>query len=619
MIPDDVVEEVRSRADLVEIIGEVVELKRAGKQYKGKCPFHEDRTPSFFVTPDQGFYKCFGCDESGDVFTFVMKRMGMDFPDAIRYVGERSGVEVREVNPGDEGREDPLRPYYAANAFARKFFQDTLADPTLGARARTYLEGRGIDEETRERFGLGFAPDEWGGLRSAAEAHGIPREVLLENGLLIDSERAKEPYDRFRGRIIFPIEATGGKVVGFGGRIIEASGKGAPKYLNSPEGPVYHKGDILYALGWNRHAIRKEGVALLVEGYMDVVALAAGGVNHSVGVLGTSLTPEQARLLKRYTRKVLLLFDSDEAGLRATFRGADVLLSAGIHPSVVTLPTGEDPDSVIGREGREGLERYLDAAVDVVDRKLQLLEEKGFLRSLDRKRTAVDKLLPTLRATADDTLRDLYVSRVAEKTGVRRETLEREIESGRAGGGVAGGTAPPTRGPGRGAASPSARRPKGRLRHPPPELGAERQLLLVLLQARDWLDRALERIGPGEFQNSVYQVIFQALVDDPELTSPPPEMAPEAVRVMEELLGHPEELEHTERIFEESIAKLRDRSMVAREIELREKLSRADSPEREREILEELQRLRRDRPGRWNVVRRDRPADGTGEQNRMGG
>ncbi|TVP55013.1 MAG: DNA primase [Gemmatimonadales bacterium] len=612
MIPDDVVEEVRARADLVEIIGEVVELKRSGKQYKGKCPFHEDRTPSFYVTPDQGFYKCFGCDESGDVFSFVMKRMGMDFPDAIRYVGERSGVEVREVAAGDEGREDPFRAYYEANAFARKFFQDTLADPATGADAREYLRGRGIDDETRERFGIGFAPDEWGALRSAAEVHGIARNVLVENGLLVESERAPEPYDRFRNRIIFPIEAVGGRIVGFGGRILGVSGKGAPKYLNSPEGPVYHKGEILYALGWNRHAIRKEETALLVEGYMDVVALSAGGVNHAVGVLGTSLTAEQARLLKRYTRRVLLLFDSDEAGLRATFRGADVLLAAGIHPSVVTLPAGEDPDSVIRSEGRAGLERYLDQAVDVIDRKLQLLEEKGFLRSLDRKRTAVDKLLPTLRATADETLRDMYVTRVAEKTGVRRDTLEREIEStsNPAGGGEGRSALSPGRGAGsnRGHGSGSGR-PGGRLRHPPPDLGAERQLLLVLLQARDWLDRALERIGPGEFQNPVYQAIFQALVDEPELTAPPPEMAPEAVRTMEQLLGHPEELEHTQRVFEESIARLRSRSMRVHEVELRKALSDAGSPEEERELLEQLQRLRKDRPGRWNVVRRERPAD----------
>ncbi len=397
-----------------------------------------------------------------------------------------------------------------------------------------------------------------------------------------------------------------GRVVAFGGRVLGAAGKGVPKYLNSPETPVYHKGEILYALGWNRHAIRKAGVALVVEGYMDVVALGAGGIDHAVATLGTALTPEQARLLKRYTPRVILLFDSDEAGVRATFRGADVLLRAGIHPSVATLPPGEDPDSIVRQEGRKGLEQYLDGAVYVIERKLQLLDERGFFATLDRKRIAIDKLLPTLRATADPALRDMYVARVSERTGVRRATLEEEIR--REGGGRGAGGRTSSGSPDR----PPSRRPEthggGRRHRPTPALGAERQLLLVLLQTREWIDRALERIGPGEFQNEVYRAIFEALVDEPELETPPAHLSEEAVRTMETLLGDREELEHTERVFEESMAALHDRNLRAREVELREALSRTDDPEQEREIVGELQRLRKDRPGRWNVVRRDLPS-----------
>ncbi len=606
MIHDDVVEEVRARADIVDIVGESVELKRSGKDWKGKCPFHEDRTPSFYVVPDKGFYNCFGCGESGDVFAFVMKRLGMDFVEAVKHVGARSGVEVVEIRSDEAGREDPNRPLYEANAFAAEFFRGALDDPEGGRGARDYLAGRGIDEETRERFGLGFAPDEWRGLREAAARHGIGDEVLLESGLLTTSEKMAEPYDRFRNRVVFPIESMAGRVVAFGGRVLGAAGKGVPKYLNSPETPVYHKGEILYALGWNRHAIRKAGVALVVEGYMDVVALGAGGIDHAVATLGTALTPEQARLLKRYTPRVILLFDSDEAGVRATFRGADVLLRAGIHPSVATLPPGEDPDSIVRQEGRKGLEQYLDGAVDVIERKLQLLDERGFFATLDRKRIAIDKLLPTLRATADPALRDMYVARVSERTGVRRATLEEEIR--REGGGRGAGGRTSSGSPDR----PPSRRPEthggGRRHRPTPALGAERQLLLVLLQTREWIDRALERIGPGEFQNEVYRAIFEALVDEPELEAPPAHLSEEAVRTMETLLGDREELEHTERVFEESMAALHDRNLRAREVELREALSRTDDPEQEREIVGELQRLRKDRPGRWNVVRRDLPS-----------
>ncbi|TVR51547.1 MAG: DNA primase [Gemmatimonadales bacterium] len=611
MIPDEVVEEVRVRADLVEVVGESVPLKRSGKDWKGKCPFHEDRTPSFYVVPAKGFYNCFGCGASGDVFDFVMKRTGLDFVEAVKQVGARFGVEVREVGREEEA-EDPLRSHYEANAFAREHYRSRLAHPDEGRKGRDYLEERGIDEETAERFGLGFAPDEWRGLREAAAVHEIPDELLLEVGLITTSERSSEPYDRFRNRIIFPIESVSGKVVAFGGRVLGGAGKGVPKYLNSPESPVYHKGQQLYALGWNRHAIRKEGVALVVEGYMDVVALSAGGVDHAVATLGTALTPEQAHLLNRYTQRALLLFDSDEAGLRATFRGADVLLAAGIHPSVVTLPRGEDPDTLIRKEGAKGLRRYLDGALDVMDRKLQLLDEKGFFGSIERIRLAVDKLLPTIRATVDPTLRDIYVSRVAERTGVRRETLEEEIRSRPSSSSIGGGSPPGNGGDGHGRGGTRAPESSGsgpgrtaktvggsgnRTRVIPP-LGAERTLLLVLLRARDWMDRALERIGPEEFRDPVWRAIFQALVENPELAAPPPDMGEEEARRLDELLASPEELDHTGQIFEDCIRSLQDREVRERRGELMARLQAEADPEERRRLARALQELSRDRPGR---------------------
>ena len=611
MIPDVVVDEVRDRADLVEVIGESVPLTRSGKDWKGKCPFHEDRTPSFYVIPAKGFYNCFGCGASGDVFDFVMKRSGLDFVEAVKQVGSRFGVEVTEVGRAED-TEDPFRIHHEANAFAREHYRRRLAHPEEGRRARAYLEERGIDEETAKRFGLGFAPDEWRGLRAAAAVHGISDELLLEVGLVTTTERSAEPYDRFRNRIMFPIESVSGKVVAFGGRILGVAEKGVPKYLNSPESSVYHKGAELYALGWNRHVIRKEGAALVVEGYMDVVALSAEGVDHAVATLGTALTPEQARLLKRYTSRALLLFDSDEAGLRATFRGADVLLAAGIHPSVVTLPKGEDPDTLIRKEGAEGLRGYLDGALDVIDRKLQLLDEKGFFGSVDRIRVAVDKLLPTIRATVDPALRDIYVSRVAERTGVRRETLEEEIRSqalstpvgvySRSGDGAyrvgsAGPVGPGISGGGRGGAAASQGL-KGKRSGGIPPLGAERKLLLVLLRARDWMDRALERIGPEEFRDPSWQAIFQALVEDPEMAVPPREMAAEPARRLEELLASPEVLEHTEQIFEDCLRSLRDRALRDQRSKLRTCLQEAEDPEEQRRLARALQELSRERPGR---------------------
>ncbi|MSR22269.1 MAG: DNA primase [Gemmatimonadetes bacterium] len=590
MIPDDVVDEVRARVDLVEIIGESVPLKRSGKDWKGRCPFHEDKTPSFYVVPEKGFYKCFGCGESGDVFTFLMKRSGMEFLDAVRTLGARYGVEIREVGRGD-GEVDPLRAHHEANAFARSWFQEQLRHPEKGEPARQYLDRRGIGPETMEKFGLGFAPDGWRNFREAAAKHEIPEALLLEVGLLTTSERSSEPYDRFRSRIIFPIESVSGQVVAFGGRVLAGKGagdaKGTPKYLNSPESPVYHKGELLYALSRNRNAIRKEGLALVVEGYMDVVSLSAAGVENAVAALGTALTEEHARLLARYVRRALLLFDSDEAGVRATFRAGDVLLAQGVHPSVVTLPEGEDPDSLVRAKGAAGLRPYLDGAIDVLDRKLQLLDEKGYLGASDGLRLAVDKLLPTLRAVRDPALRDIYVARVAERTGVRRETLEAELGGG------------------------PASRPRQRERRPeaPPKpsrvsgLGAEKKVLLVLLRMRAWVDRAVERIGPDAFRDPVYRAIFEALAERAGTEDPLSGLPPEAERRLEELMGDPEDLEHTERLFEDSLTELEERGLQARRDVLEEELRSADSLETERRLLGELARLRGERRGEWKAAR----------------
>jgi len=594
MIPDDVVEEVRARADIVEIIGEHVALKRAGKDFRARCPFHEERTPSFYVVPSKGFYKCFGCGESGDVFTFIMKRMGLGFLDSVRHVAERSGVEIREVGRWDG--EDPHRHLFEANAFAQEHFEKTLWDDVAGKEARAYLKARGIERASAERFGLGYAPDQWRALREGASVHGIEDSVLLEVGLLVQREEGKEPYDRFRNRIIFPILSPSGKVLAFGGRILGKSGPGVPKYLNSPESPVYHKGEVLYGLSWAKNPIRREEAALVVEGYMDVVSLAARGVDHAVAPLGTSLTEEQARLLARYCQRVYLLFDSDPAGLKATFRAGDVLLAVGLHPAVVTLPPGEDPDTVVVKEGPEGIREYLGQAVDVLDRKLQILDERDYFSSIERTREAVDRLLPTLRSAKDPALRDIYVAKVSERTGVRRDTLEAEIRR-------RGVSVPPRPRPGgvpRDLSGPS---------RSPLHLGAERKLLLLLVQSRDYVELAAERLGSEEFSDPAFRRVFQALVEDPELSRPPPGMDPVAAARLEELLGDPERLPKVSRIFEESISQIKEAQLAARAESLRAAMTGEDDPAKQQVIVQELAevaRLRREMKTDWRPATRRR-------------
>ncbi len=580
MIPDDQVEEVRARADIVEIIGDIVPLKKSGKDYKACCPFHEEKTPSFYVVPAKGFYKCFGCGESGDVFSFLIKRLGLDFVDAVKHAAQRAGVEIREVIKGHQ-EEDPFRHLYEANAFARVFFQDSLWDEKLGKEARDYLEKRGIDRETAERFSLGYAPDEWRALRDAAAHHGISDETLLEVGLLTQSQKSQEPYDRFRGRVTFSIESLGGKVLGFGGRVLDSGREGAPKYVNSPESPIYHKGDVLYGLNWAKNNIRREDTALVVEGYMDAVSLAGAGFENVVAPLGTALTSQQAALLRRYTTRVHILFDSDVAGLKATFRAGDVMLAAGVHPSVVTFPPGEDPDTIVHKEGAEGLQLHIDQAVDVLDRKLQILEERDHFSGIEQTRNAVDRLLPTLRAVQDPALRDIYVSKVSDRTGVRRETLQEELER--------------THSPAPSASTPRRPAPRRVVAPTIPPMGAERELLLLMTKDRDWIERVGEHLGPDDFLDLGYRGAFEALLADPGLTHPPAGLPPGIAQTLEELLGDPKELGPAHRVFEESLSKIQSTALQGSLDEVDRLIQNTTDPERRDELLAEKARLGEER------------------------
>jgi DNA primase len=591
MIPEGVIDEVRLRVDIVEVIGEHLSLKRAGREFRALCPFHQEKTPSFYVVPAKGFYKCFGCGESGDAFSFLMNYVGLSFQDSVRQLAGRYGVEIPERSerrPAD----DPHRLLYEALAFAADFYHRRLLESPDAEGARAYLENRGLDAAVIERFQLGYAPDEWRALREAAHGFGIDDAVLLEAGLIKESERGGEPYDRQRDRVIFPTTDVRGRIIAFGGRLLGQERAGAPKYLNSPETPIYHKGEHLYGLSWARNAIRREGSVLVAEGYMDYVALAANEIENVVAGLGTAMTTEQAELLARYTRQALLLYDSDRAGLRATFRSADALLGAGVHPLVVTLPAGEDPDSVVRAGGAAALRPFLDAAVDVLDRKLQMLEARGYFESSEGMRKAVDGLLPTLRATVDPMLRDIYLTRIADRTGVRRETLEAELV-------VADPPAPARSAP---PASGSDRR-QGRDRRdeprdrPPREPGGsraeQRKLLLLMLRDESRIPAVAEALGPEVFSAPIDRELFEELVRTGGMQGGGPmalELSGEARARLEELLGDPVELGDGDRVFHDVVGDLRARAVFERIDALQGLISELEGDE-QREVFRELTEL----------------------------
>nr|MBA3554694.1 DNA primase [Gemmatimonadales bacterium] len=407
LIPDETVEQVRDSADLVGLIGESVELKRTGSDYRGPCPFHGGKNRNFSVIPKKGRYYCFVCHESGDVFTWLMKRTGMDYPTAIREVARRAGIVIPE-RPGRTGP-DPLEPLFGAVAAAHDWFTRQLLESPEAKAARQYLEGRDVPLETAAIHGLGFAPSDRSFLTAMREL-GVKDQVLLEAGLTVARDDGSI-HPRFRGRLLFPIHDLRGRVAGFGGRLL---GPGEPKYLNSPESAIFHKGRQLYNLHQAKGAIRKEETVILVEGYFDVFRLLLAGVDHVVAPLGTALTADQAALLKRYAPSATLLYDSDQAGLRATFRAGDELLRHAIRVRVATLPPGEDPDTLVRSGGARALEAVLGDAVDLLERKIQLLERRGWFEGVEHQREALDRLLPTIRAAADPITRDLYLKAVSD-------------------------------------------------------------------------------------------------------------------------------------------------------------------------------------------------------------
>jgi DNA primase len=370
MQPDEAKEQVRSATDIVQVIGERVALRRVGRRYAGLCPFHQEKTPSFSVNPEFQIWHCFGCGKGGDVFSFLMEIDKLSFPEALKELADRAGIELprREGTAGGETR-DRL---YQANALARDFFAAHLRG-SAGDRARGYLAGRGFQGEILDRFEVGLAPDAWDGLLNAL-AKLLPVGVLEDAGLLLRRGDGTGHYDRFRNRVIFPVLTATGRVAGFGARALAP--EDTPKYLNSPESMVFRKGNLLFGLSLARKAIRERKQALVVEGYLDAMRLHAIGLDHAVSTCGTALTLEQAQLLARLECEVVLIYDGDDAGIRAADRALDPLLAAGLAARVLILPPTEDPDSFVQKEGAGAMrtllsERAMDVPTFLAESKLE--------------------------------------------------------------------------------------------------------------------------------------------------------------------------------------------------------------------------------------------------------
>jgi DNA primase len=581
MIPDEVVEQVRDSADIVQIIGEYVNLKRQGTDFRGPCPFHQGTHRNFSVSPKKHMYYCFVCHEGGDVFHFLQKRLGVEWPVAVKMVGEKSGIEVREVQSRREGP-DPREPLWEVNATAAAYFQKILWDDPLGEQARDYLSQRDISRDVADQFGIGFAPREIGLLRNYMNTLGFDSARLVAAGLLVQGEDGSEPRPRFRGRLMFPILDSAGRNIGFGGRLITP---GEPKYLNSPDTAAFSKGKTLYGLNWSKNDVRREDQVLVVEGYFDVVRLMAAGVTTVVASMGTALTDAQAAALRKLTKNVFLLYDSDKAGLQATFRSGDALLGQGVAVRVVTLPDGEDPDTFVKTHGVAALNARLKDAIDVFERKIQLLERAGMFGELHKKRRALDRLLPSVRATSDEIMRDLYITRASEVSGVAREVLLRELS---------GTSAAPSRSAPKEPApriSPAARVRRGERRAQHAERGAaaERELIRAMLFTRSRVEQITEKLGDESFREPQYRAIYRALLaGGPEATVEEitANLDEDSIGTVEEILAEGSYQMDPERTISDSLATLRARDLDRRAAELDRVIPLVEGAEKDKLISE---------------------------------
>ncbi len=426
-IPEDTIHAIRDRVDIVDVVGRVVGLKKAGRNWKGLCPFHDEKTPSFNVSPDRGTYHCFGCGEGGNVFGFVMQHEGLTFPEAVRSLASDVGIEVPESG-GSDGQAGFAEQIFKANRVAQDLYRRLLLAEE-GAPARAYLVERGLDRGISEHHGIGFAPDRWDTVVTALQHAGIDAEVGEKAGLIKKRESSGH-FDMLRGRITFPIQDPRGRILGFGGRAISPDQE--PKYLNSPESPVFHKRQAFYGFPMALEPIRKRDRVVVIEGYFDAIALARAGVGEGVATCGTALTEEHARNLRRRTRHVVLLFDGDDAGQRAMLRGLEVLLPHDLRVSAVALPSGQDPDDLLRSEGPEALAARIDTAAPALDVAIRRAIDGGVSTPWERA-DAVAAVVPLLTLVPDAVERSEFGRRLAMATGVQPTDVEAAIRKARAG------------------------------------------------------------------------------------------------------------------------------------------------------------------------------------------
>lgn len=427
MIKKETIEEIKNVTRIEEIVGEFVTLKKQGTYLQGLCPFHNEKTPSFTVTPSKGIYKCFGCGASGDAAKFLMDHEHYTYPESLRYLADKYNITIEETQPTEEQKqeEQEKESLFAVNSFASKHFTNRLWQTNEGKSVGlSYFRNRGFHDATIEKFNLGYSPEKWDDLTAAALNNGYKLTYLEKSGLTITKNNRS--FDRFRNRVIFPIHNISGRVIAFAGRILSQDKK-QPKYVNSPETDIYYKSRILYGLHQARAAIAREDNCLLVEGYTDVISLHQSGIENVVSSSGTSLTEEQIQLIRRFTKNITILYDGDEAGLKASFRGIDMILEQDMNVKVVIFPEEEDPDSYARNNRSEDTQNFIkENAKDFITFKTNILLEEVGDNPVRRAETIKD-IVTTISKIPDQITRTVYISECASILSMQEQTLMNEL------------------------------------------------------------------------------------------------------------------------------------------------------------------------------------------------
>ncbi len=501
-IPEEKITEVRERASIVEVISDFVALKKSGKNYLGLCPFHSERTPSFTVNEEKGIFHCFGCGAGGNIFNFLMRASHLNFPEAVKELAKRYGITLpkRELSEEEKRRRSLKARLFEINERAAEFYHRVLLTQKEGEEGRRYLANRGLSKEIIAEHRLGFAPAAWDSLALFLQEKGVPLNLAQDLGLIIPRKEGSgggsRPsfYDRFRSRVIFPIINEGGRVSGFGGRIIgEAAANDtqtSPKYMNSPESPIYSKGQMLYGLNVAKGPIRERGMAVVVEGYMDFLSLHQEGIRNVVASLGTALTAAQVSLLGRYAQEAVLVFDADESGQKATQRSLELFLQEGLSARVASLPSGFDPDRFIRQEKMAGFQRILNDSLPVVEYMLEQAVRRYATQTVEGKVRAARELIPALSRLQDPLEQSLYVQRVASRLGLRESEIRAQLR--------AKGTA----------AEEAGKAPPG----PPRGPAHERLLLQLMLLRNQVIPEVKEVVGEDGFSDTRHKKLARELM-----------------------------------------------------------------------------------------------------------